>query len=533
MGKRPLTLVIFLVAFVGILFPISFSIYLAREEALDLEKERALSYAQEVVKKSEIVTDQIGVATEKLAELPYEEPCSPAGRALMQQIDLSSSYIQAVGYVSDNRMVCSSLQTEIEGLALGPIDMVRPRGATLRLNVEFPFAPGIQFLVVGFGNFAAIIHKDIPLDVTTNVQGISLATLLYPENQVVLSKGTIKQEWLNRPLDASTTFVDKDYVVAVARSQKYLIGSVSALPIAELNRRTYAMAMVLVPVGVIASILVSWAIVSMGRARTSMPALIKLGLRRKEFFLEYQPVVDLQSGKLVGAEALLRWRKADGEIIKPDLFIAVAEDSGLIQQLSRYVVSRIAEDAAGLFERYPDFHIGLNLSTADLYDDATVTLLQDLALVTGSRNKNIIVEATERNFTDHNRAMEVITKLRAAGFPIAIDDFGTGYSSLSYLERLDLDFLKIDKSFVDTLNTDAATSGVILHIIDMARTVKLEVIAEGVETQQQASFLRERGVQYGQGWLYGKPASIENLMLRLKTEQTAPGSMASSVTGNQ
>ena len=158
----------------------------------------------------------------------------------------------------------------------------------------------------------------------------------------------------------------------------------------------------------------------------SMPALIRSALRRREFFLVYQPIVELESGRCVGAEALVRWRRADGTMVRPDHFIPVAEESGLIE-------------------------------------------------------------------------------IRALNVKIAIDDFGTGYSSLSYLENLPLDYLKIDKSFVDTMGGDAATSQVAPPIIEMARSLRLEMIAEGVETEAQAAFLRQRGVRYAQGYFFAKP----------------------------
>ena len=182
-------------------------------------------------------------------------------------------------------------------------------------------------------------------------------------------------------------------------------------------------------------------------------------------------------------------------------------------------VLKIFESEAGeLLRARRDFHISLNLSAEDICNPEIVDRLRAMIARMRISGSNLHVEATERVFMNIEASRRNIRQLRAAGIQVAIDDFGTGYSSLSYLHNLELDRLKIDKSFVDTIGTEAVTSQVVRHIIEMAKSLNMQMIAEGVETAAQAEFLRSHGVQYAQGWLFSKPISMEQLMAQLSGE---------------
>jgi sensor c-di-GMP phosphodiesterase-like protein len=306
--------------------------------------------------------------------------------------------------------------------------------------------------------------------------------------------------------------MDEGHVVAIVHSSRFLTSALAAVPLAQLSERTYHVALRLVPAGVLAGLLCAGFILLLARRRMSIPSALRNALRENEFFLLYQPLIELESGSVIGAEALLRWRRSTGELVSPELFIPVAEQSGLIAQLTERVFKLVEADAGNYLAAHPDFHIAINLAPADLQTSAVAQHIDGILTRTGACPSNLIVEITERGFLDLDSARATISTLRARGIRVAIDDFGTGYSSLSYLETLQLDYLKIDRSFIEAIGTGAPTSQVVVHIIAMAKTLGLKMIAEGVESPAQHEFLLRNGVQYAQGWLFGKPVHFHEVV---------------------
>lgn len=516
MNKKTAIVSTLIIAITAIATPIAFTLQQAHKQSFDLQRAHLLSYARDVVQRTDSTADQLYAGIEKLVAAKATEPCSEENMEIMRAIDLNSSYVQAIGHVSGERLMCSSLGMHGSGLPLGPVDLVLRSGASLRYNVSFPAMGNISFLVIERFGYAGIVHKSLPIDATTAEKDVSLATFTATNRQFLASRGFVKPQWIETIGDRQEmTFIDGEYVVAVVRSAKYNTGGIAALPIRYLDRKTREIAAVLVPVGLLGGIVLALAVLYLARLQLAMPAVIRAALRHNEFFLNYQPVVELSTGKWVGVEALIRWRRSTGEMVRPDIFIQAAEDSGLIERITARVIDLVRQDAARLFSQYPEFHIAINLSAADLKSERTLELIRRLAVDVKAEPRNIIVEATERGFMHADAARKVIETFRVAGIRVAIDDFGTGYSSLSYLESFRIDFLKIDKSFVDTIGLDAATSQVVPHIIEMAKALKLEMVAEGVEKEPQAQYLREHGVQYAQGWLFGKPMSMTDLLAAL------------------
>jgi sensor c-di-GMP phosphodiesterase-like protein len=255
------------------------------------------------------------------------------------------------------------------------------------------------------------------------------------------------------------------------------------------------------------------------RAENSLATVARRALRTDEFYLRYQPLVELGTGRWIGAEALVRWHRATGEEMRPDLFIPYLEEEGLIGDLTDKVFEMLAADVGDDLKARDDFYVAINLASEDLRGDRLAGLIDTLLARTGCAARHFAVEATERGLIDASEGNQALQAARDRGICAALDDFGTGYSSLAYLQKFPLDYIKIDKSFVDSIATGAATSSVVVHIINMARDLELGIIAEGVETEEQARFLIERGVAYGQGWLFARPMPWAQLIAGLEQQR--------------
>ena len=475
----------------------------ARRQAYDTEAGQALNYARDVLHRTD---ETAGQAMDAITQLRAAglATCSEPARAAMREIDLTSSYIQAIGYVRDGTIECSS-----QGgppVRLGPPAFRTSRDVTVYDTV--PLAAGRNPLLgLARGGIIVLVHRDLPLDIWTAVPGVALGVFHLEGHRTVMGRGAVDPAWMDRlGRRKEATFVAGDRLVALVRSQRFMTTvAVAAVPANYLHERVAAATRRLMPAGLFGGLAAAAAILLLARQQMSIASSMRSALRRGEFFLLYQPLVDLRSGACVGAEAQLRWRRPTGEHVGPDLFIPIAEQTSLITRITARVLDLLERDAGDFLARHPDFHIGVNLSPADLGAGEIVGRIDALLRRSGARPANLIVEITERGFVHLDSARTVIAALRERGIEVAIDDFGTGYSSLAYLETLDLDFLKIDRSFIEAIGTGAPTSQVVGHIMAMAHALDLRMIAEGIESAAQADFLRAHGVHYGQGWLYGRP----------------------------
>jgi diguanylate cyclase (GGDEF)-like protein/PAS domain S-box-containing protein len=225
----------------------------------------------------------------------------------------------------------------------------------------------------------------------------------------------------------------------------------------------------------------------------------------------YQPIVDLRTDAITGAEALVRLREADGSLMPPSEFIDIAEDTGLITRLGAQVLALASRRAASWVTRYAgrELHVAVNVSARQMADASFAQQVQAELASTGLPAERLSLELTESALIDGNPTTErTLNQLTALGVQIGLDDFGTGFSSLAYLKRFPIDFVKIDRTFTDGLGTDDNDTAIVRATIALAHSLGLRVVAEGVETTTQRDLLRELGCDFGQGYLFAKPLDI-------------------------
>lgn len=503
--------------------PVLIALQLATTQSHKEQERLAALLANEVLTRSEQVSRQVARAESLLTE-PGIRPCSPQHMQLIARMTAEMPFLVALGHIENDRLLCSTFGLHGAGLPVGPPDFRSRYGRDIRAARPLPGITDHKLLLTTTpsSGYTAIIHPDVPISIQANDPSLSVGVYGVSSLRTLTQRGFFDPAW-HRWLDrqASVQFFDGQHVVAIQRSAQYDYAAYIAIPIENIDRGTAGMMVLLVPLGIVAGFALALIVFRYTQHRLSMLWHFRRALKRGELFLAYQPLVDLDSGRWVGAEALLRWRREDGTMVSPDVFIPMAERNHLIGQVTARVIQLFIRDLRDMLRQRPDFHVSLNFSSTDLANTDLVEALHSAIVVAGLRPSNIQVEATERGLLDTVQTRGVLQYLRTQGIRIAIDDFGTGYSSLSYLNTLDVDCLKIDKSFVETIGTDAATSQVVAHVIEIAKSLKLTMIAEGVETAAQADYLRARGVQYAQGWLFAKPLPAADLIRGLEQQEAA------------
>jgi sensor c-di-GMP phosphodiesterase-like protein len=307
---------------------------------------------------------------------------------------------------------------------------------------------------------------------------------------------------------------DADRFVATIRSDRYnLVATVSLSREQVLASYANLRTVGTITSGAIALVIFGFALIFPARRLSDPIAEIERALEAGAFVPYFQPVVDITTGRLRGAEVLIRWRKPDGSLVLPASFIPMLESSGLITKVTCMLMRRARDQVGAAYGPRPNLTIGFNLAAAHFADETIVQDMRDIFENSSIRLNQISLELTERqpleNLTETRR---IIAALQGLGVSIAIDDVGTGHSGLSYMLKLGVDIIKIDKMFIDAIGTDRKSATIIETLIELARNLRMDIIAEGVESFEQVAFLRDLGVRAAQGYAFAPPLPAKSFL---------------------
>jgi sensor c-di-GMP phosphodiesterase-like protein len=499
LSRRAILILATCLAILAAVLPIAACGYISRLRAIAAEQRRLAEYARwSLVRAEQTLDDAKDVLRQASAIGPRD--CATTHIARLRQLVVDSRAVEEIGSYRGNLLACTSWGRVGKLMAPSQPDQRLPDGHALYVGVKPKIFGGRPMLVVSNGPNDALVNParmiEVPADGQT-VLGIATAT-----GHVIAQTGRADAALIRRIGHRTMSGIDARTIHASASAPGLVAFAISdrAAVQAKIDREL----MLLVPIGLIVSAVLVGLIIWVSRQRLSPRKELEIAFRRREFLAHYQPIIDLATGRCIGAEALIRWRRPDGSWVSPDIFIPMAEQSGLIGAITDQMIDRVVADLAPMLRAEPSAHIAINLSPQDMESGRFLPILEAALLRPGVAPPQIWLEATERGFVNVDAARRTIERARARGHIVAIDDFGTGYSSLSLLESLPLDTLKIDKSFITAIGRGAATSVVIPYIIEMAHGLRFDMVAEGVETAEQEAYVRQAGVQLVQGWRYSK-----------------------------
>src|SRR5215475_4790178 len=323
---------------------------------------------------------------------------------------------------------------------------------------------------------------------------------------------------------------DKDRLTATLPSERYNLVAVASVPRQQLLAAySNLRAVGTVISGLIALTIIAFALILPARRRGDPVSEIERAFRAGEFVPHFQPVVDMTSGRLRGAEALVRWRKPDGSLVLPGSFIPLLESSGLILEVTRMLMRRVVAEVGEAFSQRPKLNISFNVAAAHFADETIVRDVREIFENSPIRLSQVTLELTERqpleNLTETRR---VIAALQGLGVSVAIDDVGTGHSGLSYMLKLGVDTIKIDKMFIDAIGTDRNSATIIETLIELARNLRMDIVAEGVESFEQVVFLRDLGIRAAQGYVFAPPLPASSYLQLIAAIDPLPRASAGS-----
>lgn len=467
---------------------------------------------EEAVRQFDLMLDNAALAANVVLPLAGQD-CPQVELALRDQVT-RRPFVRSVNLVWDNQIYCTSLF----GSFKEAVDPARYTEGVLWLMSGNPVTPDEPLLVYR--------HQHDHGSVLISLYGFHLVNalgLINPKTQLLIEVGN---NWIDR-YGVVRSLPHDDYPVSQIEvaSTQYPYRVVAGFGSGTATRQMIEQSPVLLGLLIFLGGISATTVMRLKKRATSPSRELQRGLEAEEFVPYFQPVVKGDNKQWAGAEVLMRWQHPTEGLVRPDLFIPLAEHSGLIVPMTRSLMRQTAELLAPhVSSMAPRFHIAFNITALHCHNLELIEDCRQFLNAFPPESVILVLELTERELVVPSQTTHALfDALHRLGVMIALDDFGTGHSSLNYLRELNVDYLKIDQSFVAMIGADALSGHILDSIIDLCAKLDLGIVAEGIETSEQSEYLSAKGVDFLQGYLFSRPLDAQGFIKALQAHRVNSG----------
>nr|WP_128177229.1 MULTISPECIES: EAL domain-containing protein [Erwiniaceae] len=497
------------------LLPVLLSLVFTFIEAKKIVRHQQVSTTETLLNQAEEIANKAWDMLDRLQQYDRRE-CAPIEKDI-HRLGSIYAYFRSVGLSKGDNVLCSSAYGQHPGtlqqMVRLPQFLKDKKDQMLSIDgtVGAPDRPAVIFyraLPSGYGVFAVVDGQY--LTDLMRVLGISRGYQMEMQFGGGFRIQTGQVNAVHNSLADNSRYS--------ANSSRYPISISVTSPATAFVKSWQQIFLTFLPMTVMFSLLFMALVRSWLKRKMSFRYDIRKAIENQEFTVHYQPVYHAKAGSCSGVEALMRWRRRDGKWVRPDIFIAAAEAETMIVPLTRHLLDLIARDVAH-WSMKPGFHLGVNVAAEHLQHSDFVSDIRQFVQKLADKQVKITLELTERSLiTDGEGVAKKLALLRREGLAIAIDDFGTGHCSLKYLQQFELDYLKIDRGFINSIESIESETPVLDAIISLGDKLALQVLGEGVETQMQLEYLLNHGVTFIQGYYYARAMDSNTLQHWLQHE---------------
>jgi sensor c-di-GMP phosphodiesterase-like protein len=474
------------------------------------ERKSLEHYAADLDSQVRQLSDEIGAGVLSVRNNGFA-PCSAPDLAFLRNLVFDSEHMRDAGRIANDALLCSaSLGRADTPIPLPPPDIDTYGWSTWNSIWPILAASHHGNIVASGGIWFALNESTLAGPEHSAFRNISRLLSDHPHRRMLLAAGPpiplsydeiVRSRLIERKGTLYQPFCQQQSIVCVVVSEPQSAARTQGA-VTEFFRIFF---------GVLLGLLIAGVTDLLNARGHSLEAQLRAAIRKDQLHVVYQPVIDLDTGAVAGAEALIRWSRRDGIPISPAAFMALAEDRGFAGTITSFVMQSVVSELSDLLAQ-SRLRIAINITAEDITNPRFLPELSRCCDSAAIPHSALGLELTERSTADSIVAGHALAQFRDAGYAIYIDDFGTGYSSLAYLHTLPVDFIKIDRIFTQTVGTEAVTASVVPQILDIARRLGLQIVVEGIETWEQAEYFRRAMPRIqGQGWLYSKPLSAQEL----------------------